>query len=98
MTDLSPELIRQVAQLARLDLDEQDISRYQKHMGEILNYVERLQQLQSDETPELDSDEDKLVVPCERPDECQESLAIEDILANAPRKVGTSFQVPKIIE
>ena len=33
-----------------------------------------------------------------RPDELRPSLDLEDVLQNAPKRTGTLFQVPRVIE
>lgn len=96
MINLSPELINQVADLARLELNADDVAKYQQQMQEILQYVERLQEL--DLTAGTDGSMMATEFVAEREDEVAPSLDIEDILANAPKKVGSAFQVPKIIE
>ncbi len=43
MADLSRDDVLKLARLARLDLTDEEIERYQKELTEILHYVEQLQ-------------------------------------------------------
>ncbi len=45
---ISKKEVKHIAKLARLDLSEQEIEKYQKQLGSILNYVEKLQEVNTD--------------------------------------------------
>ncbi len=47
------EQVLQIAKLARLHLEEEDIVKYQDDLGSILAYVEKLQELSTDDVPEF---------------------------------------------
>ncbi len=49
---LSREEILHIAKLSRLELDEQDISLYQEQLGAILEYVAKLEELDTTGVPE----------------------------------------------
>ncbi len=45
MADLTRDDVLKLAQLARLDLSDEEIERYAKELSEILHYVEQLQKV-----------------------------------------------------
>lgn len=47
------EEVLKIAKLARLHLEEEDIPKYQEDLSSILSYVEKLQELNTDEVPEF---------------------------------------------
>lgn len=88
--------INYVADLARIELSDQEKSELGAQLGDILKYVAQLKEVDVDGVePTAHS------VPLTnvtRPDEIREGLSHEDALRNAPRQVNGLFQVPKIVE
>lgn len=88
--------IHYVAKLARLELTEQEEETLGRQIGQVIDYVEQLQQLDvSDVEPTAHP------VPLTnvtRPDEIRQSLTNEEALQNAPAKGNGLFMVPKIVE
>jgi len=81
--------VRHVASLARIDLDEEEASRFADQFAEILGYFETL-----DEVPETDHEADLANVM--RADEVRESLSQEEALRNAPESEAGSFKGPRV--
>jgi len=94
-SEISEELIRNIASLARLDIAPSELSFYQQELSKIISYVDCL-----NECSEANHSEKRLLEleDVERVDEIKEVFDAEIMLRNAPRLVGTSFKVPKIIE
>ena len=93
---LTPEQVRHVANLARLELSAEEEARYGTQLSAILDAVEKLGALDTsavEPTSHASLGESLLREDASRP-----SLPPEKSLANAPSKVGTSFAVPKILE
>jgi aspartyl-tRNA(Asn)/glutamyl-tRNA(Gln) amidotransferase subunit C len=94
--DVTEDLVRQVARLARLDLTEEEVRRTVPQLARILAHVERL--------PAVDlAGHDPATqppVPFEslREDEPGVTLPRHEVLRNAPRHDGSFFVVPKILE
>ncbi len=92
---LTPETVKQVAGLARLSLAEAEVELFTRQLNDILNYVEKLNELDTTDVPpmahvlELNN--------ALREDEAQDCLPLEEALANAPDRQRNSFAVPKII-
>ena len=88
--------VRYVAQLARLDLSDAEIAKFQSQLGQVLNYVEKLKQVDvSGVEPTAHANQ---VVNAFRDDEPRDWFTSKDALANAPRSANGLFVVPKVIE
>ena len=93
---LTREQVVGIAELARLDLTEEEFALFREQLSEVLEYAERLQALDTDAIPPTAT-----VLPARnvmRSDEPRPSLAREDILANAPEAKDGCFQVQAILE
>ncbi len=85
-----------VADLARLDLDEASINKFAGQIGNILDYVAKLNEIDTEgirPTSHAIS-----VTSVFREDKQRPHLDRERVLANAPEKEDGNFVVPKIIE
>jgi aspartyl-tRNA(Asn)/glutamyl-tRNA(Gln) amidotransferase subunit C len=93
----SPELdVRYVAELARIDLSEEEISTFQGQLGRILEYMKQLDALDvSGIEPTAHANP---VYDVLRADKLQPSLERDLALSNAPRKTEDQFMVPKVVE
>jgi len=85
-----------VADLARLDLDEASIDRFAAQIGTILDYVDKLNEVDTEGI--APTSHAIFLTNAFREDEPKEHLDREKALANAPEKEDGSFVVPKIIE
>ncbi|QLH78026.1 Asp-tRNA(Asn)/Glu-tRNA(Gln) amidotransferase subunit GatC [Halosimplex rubrum] len=86
---VEPEEVRHVAQLARIDLDDEEVDRFTDKFADILGYFETL-----DEVPEVDEEEELANVM--RPDEVRDSLPQEEALDNAPESEDGYFKGPNV--
>ena len=85
-----------VAELARLELTEEEKAVFQPQLETIIGYVEKISQVDvSDVEPMMHGKE---LVNAFREDEVRPSMAREDALANAPARTGDEFLLPKIVE
>jgi aspartyl-tRNA(Asn)/glutamyl-tRNA(Gln) amidotransferase subunit C len=93
---ISLEQVRHVARLARLELTPEEERRLQIDMSEMLGYVDKLNELETDMVePTAQVGESGTPV---REDVVTNRPAAEAMLANAPAREGFFFKVPKIIE
>ena len=84
-----------VADLARLDLDEASIEKFAGQIGDVLEYVEKLNEV---DTEGLRPTSHAIsLTNAFREDEQRQPLDREQALANAPEKEDGNFVVPKII-
>ena len=88
--------VENVAKLARLQLSGEELDRYGKQLGAILDYIAKLEKLDVAGLEPLAHAVDTSNVF--RADEPRSSLPREAALQNAPEKTGDFFIVPKIIE
>ncbi len=87
--------VQNVADLARLRLTEGDAELYAGQLGRILDYVEKLSEVDTTGVPPTTGGVEGSAL---RKDVAGGSLTQEAALANAPDKQGGCFKVPKIIE
>ncbi len=92
---LTPETVRQVAGLARLSLTEAEVELFTRQLNNILNYVEKLNELDTTAVPPMAHVLELNNVL--REDEAQDCLPVDEALANAPDRQRNAFAVPKII-
>ena len=83
------EEVRHVADLARIDLDDEEVERFATQFVEILEYFETLEAV-----PTVEAEPDLTNVM--RDDEVRESLSREDALANAPETEDGYFKGPRV--
>ena len=95
MTKISLSDVRKVAQLARLDLPEDQIETYTAQLEEILSYVDQLQAIDTKNIPPTTRAVE--VVNAMRDDIVEVNNSREDILNQAPQREGDFFRVPKIL-
>ena len=88
--------VRYTAQLARLNLSEAEIAKFQTQISQILAYVEKLEQVDvSGVEPTAHAN---AIFNVFREDTPRDWFTAEDALANAPRSANHLFIVPKVIE
>jgi len=88
--------IHYVARLARLDLSSEEEATLGRQIGQVIEYIEQLQQLDVSEVNPTAHPVPLTNVT--REDEVRESLSQEEALMNAPAKGNGLFMVPKIVE
>ncbi len=93
---VSIEEIEKIAQLARLNLTEDEINKIEKQINKILEYVKKLDELDTDDIEPLSHTLDLNNVF--REDVVRDSLPREKALENAPLKSKEFFRVPKVIK
>lgn len=93
---VSKKDVEYVAELSRLNFSEQEKENLVDDLNQILNYMEKLNELHTENV-------DIIVNPYYienkfREDEVQESMNLESIIENAPQNLEEYVVVPKIIE
>jgi aspartyl-tRNA(Asn)/glutamyl-tRNA(Gln) amidotransferase subunit C len=92
MAEISRDEVLHVARLARLDLSNDEVTRFQEQLSAILEAVSKVSELDLSDVPPTSHPLD--VVNVWGADEPRPSLAVEDALANAPDREGSYFKVP----
>lgn len=83
-----------IAELARLELTDEEVARYQEQLSAVLEYFAKLQGVDTEGIPPTAS-----VLPPRtvlREDEPRPGLSREELLANAPDVADNQFRVPPV--
>lgn len=88
--------VKKIAKLAKLEFKDEEIERFTFQMNEILNYMEQLGEINTDNVEPLYH----VIEPGNvlRNDEVKPSYLREEILKNAPVKSDGFVLVPRVIE
>lgn len=95
MKVLSHDEVRAIAELAKLELSEEEIALYAEQLSKILGYFERLQELDTSHIPPTAS-----VLPLKnilRPDQPAAPLSPAEVIANAPDAEDDQFRVSAVL-
>jgi aspartyl-tRNA(Asn)/glutamyl-tRNA(Gln) amidotransferase subunit C len=93
---LTPDDVRKIAHLARLELTDGELAILAPQLAIIVGYMEQLQQVPTEGVEPLAH-----ALPVQnvfRDDEPAPSLPVEDALGNAPARRGPFFRVPAVLE
>ncbi len=91
---ISEEQVRHVANLARLGLTDEEVARMSEQLGDILDNIEKIQELDLEGVPPTANPLNLTNVL--RPDEPRGELPREEALSTAPDPVDDLFAVPRI--
>ncbi len=93
---LSLEEVEHIATLARLELSAEEKARYREQLSAILDYVDRLQEL---DTANISPTASVLAAEGHlRTDEPRPGLSCEALFGNAPETEGKQFKIPPVFE
>tara|TARA_Y100001934_G_scaffold368_1_gene468 strand:- start:85 stop:372 length:288 start_codon:yes stop_codon:yes gene_type:complete len=85
-----------LGKLSKIKIDDDKLSSLSKDLGSILNFIDRLQSIDTEEVdPTSNSLNQSLVM---RDDIAIDKNSANEILENAPEKELDFFSVPKVIE
>ena len=96
MSSLSREDVRRIAELARLELTNEELDLFTRQLGDILTYVEQIRSL---DTTGVAPTSQVLNRPVDRDDVPDQTLSRSELLANAPDAALESglFKVPRVM-
>jgi len=97
MSRITPELMRHVAELSRLELSDDELTTFTRQLDAVLAHVAQLEELDLDEAIEGTAHAVDLTCPW-RADEPGPSLPRDRVLGPAPERDEACFVVPRIIE
>ncbi len=92
---VSRETVLHVAELAKIELKEEEIEKFARDFKKILEFFDKLDEIDPDVPPTYH------VIPLKnvfRKDEPKESLSRELVLMNAKHKEEGYFKGPKVVE
>jgi aspartyl-tRNA(Asn)/glutamyl-tRNA(Gln) amidotransferase subunit C len=93
---LTQDVVRRIADLARLELTESEVEQYCCQLSDILDYAARLQSIDTTDIPPTSS-----VLPPRsilRKDEPIKGLDREEILNIAPKTEKGQYRVPPVLD
>ena len=96
MAAITPEEVEHVANLARLEFNEEEIDQFTHQLGRILDYIGKLNELDTTDVPPTSH-----VLPIHnvsKEDAVKPSYDRELVFATAPETEEAHFKVPKVIE
>ena len=93
---LTPEEVRWVAHLARLELTDAELATMTRQLAAIVEYVDQLREVNTEGVEPLAHALD--VANVFRPDEPSPSLPVDEVLANAPKRSGDFYSVPAVLD
>lgn len=96
MSALTREDVKRIAELARLELTNDELDLFTRQLGDILTYVEQIRAL---DTSGVAPTSQVLNRPVERDDEPRPTLSRSELLRNAPDPAPEAglFKVPRVI-
>ena len=93
---LDPATVRRIARLARIHLEDDEVTRLQHELSGIVAWMEQLNEVDvTDVAPLTGAAQMALKM---RDDVVNDGNILEQVLANAPERAGDFFTVPKVVE
>lgn len=93
---ITEEEVKKIASLSRLSLTEDELQKRTEDMNNILNYMDSLNEINTDNVKELNNVHD--MNASLRSDSSDESLNQQDILNNSPSSNGDYIKVPLMVK
>ena len=89
--------VEHIATLARLELTDEQKARYREQLSHILDYIAKLQQLDTTNVQPTDGGGSVAQMPL-RADEPRPSLGTDQLLANTKDKEHSQFKIPPVFK
>jgi aspartyl-tRNA(Asn)/glutamyl-tRNA(Gln) amidotransferase subunit C len=96
MAELSREDVLEIAQLARLHLEADEVERLRGELSAILEHMEKLGEVDTSSVEPMTH-----AVPMQlrlRADQVEGALPVDEAVGQAPDRAGDLFQVPHILK
>ena len=93
---IDKDTVKHIAKLARISLDEKKINSLSKDLSSIMEFIEKLNELNTEKIVPLTSIIDASLQS--RKDEVLDGKIRDQILKNSPESSDEFFVVPKVIE
>ncbi|MBI5183894.1 MAG: Asp-tRNA(Asn)/Glu-tRNA(Gln) amidotransferase subunit GatC [Nitrospinae bacterium] len=93
---ITKEKVKHIAMLARLEIDEEEEERFAQQLSDVLNHMEKLDQLDTE-----DVEPTSHILPIQnvfKEDEIKDIFPMTDPLSSAPQKEYGHYRVPKVVE
>jgi aspartyl-tRNA(Asn)/glutamyl-tRNA(Gln) amidotransferase subunit C len=93
--EITDEMVGHLAHLARLEFKGQEKEEIKKDLNRIISFVEKLNELETEDVEPLIYMTDEFNVM--REDELRQDISQQEALKNAPKKDSDYFKVPKVV-
>jgi aspartyl-tRNA(Asn)/glutamyl-tRNA(Gln) amidotransferase subunit C len=93
---LDPATIRRIASLARIRVEEHEVTRLQQELNGILGWIEQLNEVNVDGVEPL-TGAARMALKM-REDVVTDGGYRDKVLVNAPERIGDFYAVPKVVE
>ena len=93
---IDKDTVKHISKLARISINEKKIDNLSKDLSSIMKFIEKLNELNTDNTTPLTSIINASLKS--REDEVKDEKIRDQILKNSPEKNEEFFVVPKVIE
>lgn len=106
-TTITIEGVRHVANLARLEFNEEEMGHFTEQLARILDYIGKLDELETDDVPPTSHiHPHQVFILCSeveashvaKPDVVKPSAPRDEVLANAPEAEEGYFGVPRVVD
>ena len=95
MSEITPDLVRHLGVLARIQLSDEEVDRLTGQLDVIVDNIAKVSQVATPDVPATSHP-----IPLEnvfRPDEVRDMLSLESVLQNAPDAAEGRFRVTAIL-
>jgi aspartyl-tRNA(Asn)/glutamyl-tRNA(Gln) amidotransferase subunit C len=92
MAGISKDEVLHVARLARLELSDDEVTRFQEQLSDILDAVSKVSELDLADVPPTAHPLE--IANAWAEDEPRDSLTLDEVFANAPDRDDDQFRVP----
>ena len=93
---INDDLVQHIAHLARLEFQGEDLKAIKGDMQNIISFMDKLSELDTDEVEPLIFMSDEVNVL--REDLVEQTVTSEQALKNAPKKDSDYFRIPKVLD
>ncbi len=93
---LDAETLAKIAHLSRLEIDEKETDKMLRDMSNMLTFVEKLNEVNTDGVEPLTTMSHE--INAMREDVVKQDLPHQEVLQNAPKRDAEFFRVPKVLE
>ncbi len=94
---LSKDEILHLAKLAKLHLNEKEMEKYQSQLGETIEYIKNLDELDTSKTLPTNSVVDLKNITFEDGKKSERTLSVKEVLGNSKKNKDQMFKVAKIM-
>ena len=94
--DIDKKLVKKIATLSRIKIQEKEVEKFSKELSKIINWVEKLNEVETKNITPIANPSD-IKIPL-RKDEINDGKIEDKVLENAPEKKAGYFIVPKVVD